>query len=158
TMRHPRFTIFVTALAALGGGYAISAQTLTGTVTDSSGAAIPGATITIKSEKTAEERTAKSNDSGIYTVTNLAAASYTITGQAPNLGPSQYTNVPVIAGQERVVNLVLQPATVTQEVNVSAGDLTTIDTSSASVGANINEREVSSLPLNGRQLSQLYLL
>src|SRR5439155_16029920 len=44
------------------------------------------------------------------------------------------------------------------EVNVSGGDLAVIDVSSARIGANINEREVSKLPLNGRQVSQLYLL
>src|SRR2546425_12388722 len=45
-----------------------------------------------------------------------------------------------------------------QEINVSGGELPVIDTSSARIGANVNEREVAQLPLNGRQVSQLYLL
>src|SRR2546425_9469368 len=45
-----------------------------------------------------------------------------------------------------------------QEINVSGGELPVIDTSSARIGANVNEREVANLPMNGRQVSQLYLL
>src|SRR2546425_11874880 len=45
-----------------------------------------------------------------------------------------------------------------QEINVSGGELPVIDTSSARIGANVNEREVARLPLNGRQVAQLYLL
>src|SRR6266704_950831 len=131
---------------------------ITGTVTDASGAAIPGATIAVKSEKTGEERRVTSNNSGSYSVTNLAPASYSIEAKAPALGPTQYTNIRLAVGQERVVNLILQPAAINQEINVSGGELTAIDTSSARIGANINEREVANLPLNGRQVSQLYLL
>ena len=56
------------------------------------------------------------------------------------------------------MNVVLNPAAVTTEINVSGGELVVVDTSSARIGANVNEREVATLPLNGRQLSQLYLL
>ena len=60
--------------------------------------------------------------------------------------------------QERTLNMTLQPASVASEITVSGGELTQVDTSSASIGANVNSREVGTLPLNGRQLSQLYLL
>jgi len=70
----------------------------------------------------------------------------------------EYTEIHLSVGQERTLNIVLQPASVTTEVNVSGGELTVIDTSSAAIGANVNTREVGALPLNGRQLSQLYLL
>src|SRR5712664_963507 len=73
-----------------------------GTVTDSSGAPIPGASVSVKSEKTGEERTAKSSDSGVYIVTNLPAASYTVSGKTADLGPAQYTNIRLTVGQERV--------------------------------------------------------
>ena len=56
------------------------------------------------------------------------------------------------------MNVVLNPASVTTEINVSGGELVVVDTSSARIGGNVNEREVATLPLNGRQLSQLYLL
>src|SRR6185503_13553564 len=61
-------------------------------------------------------------------------------------------------GQERVLNITLQPSTVNTEVTVSGGDMAVIDVSSARIGTNVSAREVSELPLNGRQVSQLYLM
>ena len=131
---------------------------IAGTVTDPSGAVIPGAAVTVKDEKTSQERKAATDAAGFYVIPNLAPSTYTVKAESTGLSPAQYTGVPLNVGQERVLNIVLQPSTVTTEVNVSGGELTVIDMSSAAVGANINAREVAQLPLNGRQLSQLYLL
>jgi hypothetical protein len=131
---------------------------ITGLVTDVSGAVLPGATVTVKSEKTGDERKVTANDLGYYAFTNLLPASYTVSAKTKDLGPSVYSNISLTLGQERALNLILQPASMAQEINVSGGELTVIDTSSARIGANVNEREVANLPLNGRQVSQLYLL
>ena len=131
---------------------------LTGTIADASGAVIPGASILVKSESTGQQRDTTANDQGIYFVNNLQPASYTVTVTAPGLGEAVYKEVRLQVGQERLLNVVLQPATVAQEVNVSGGDLVTVDTSSARMGVNVGSRDVANLPLNGRQLSQLYLL
>jgi len=80
------------------------------------------------------------------------------TAKSDGLGPAEYSQVHLSVGQERTLNIVLRPATVSTEVTISGGELTTIDTSSAAIGTNVNAREVGTLPLNGRQLSQLYLL
>ncbi|MBM3811551.1 MAG: TonB-dependent receptor [Acidimicrobiia bacterium] len=132
--------------------------TLSGTVTDASGAVIPGASITVKNERTGTARSVHADEQGQYIVTNLAAAPYRVTGRAPDLGPNEYTGVQLAAGQQRTLNLILQPASVTQEVTVSGGELVVIDTSSARMGVNVGQRELASLPLNGRQVSQLYLM
>ena len=151
--------IVVCLLLAAGTGLAqTDTGRIVGLVTDSSGAVIPNATVSIKNEKTGEERTVKSNETGNYFVANLAPASYAVEGKADGLGPTQYSNIRLAVGQERPLNLILQPASMVQEVNVSGGELTVVNTSSASIGANVNEREVANLPLNGRQVSQLYLL
>ena len=131
---------------------------IVGTVTDASGAAIPGATITVKNDKTGSERTATSNDRGFFSVTNLSPAQYTVTAKGVDLGPSVYSDIKLGIGQERTLTIVLEPATLQQEVNVTGGELVVIDTSSARIGVNVGEREVAQLPLNGRQLSQLYLM
>ena len=131
---------------------------LVGSVTDSSGAVIPAATVTITNEKTGSQRTVKSNDQGLYFAVNLPPARYKVVAQAEGLGPAEFANIALTAGQERTLGIVLNPAAVATEINVSGGELVVIDTSSARVGANVNEREVSALPLNGRQLSQLYLM
>src|SRR5439155_12383974 len=105
----PRFLALTLFSWFLFAGHArLAAQTLTGTVTDASGAAVPGATVTVKSEKTGEERIVKSNDAGVYRVTNLPPAAYAVEAKAPALGPTQYAGIPIVVGQERVLNLILQ--------------------------------------------------
>ncbi len=152
----------VLILCSLVSGLAAFSQSdqgrILGTVTDSNGAVIPGASVTARNERTGIERAVTADSAGRYTVTNLPPAEYTVIGRAPDLGPTEIGHVALTAGQERIVGLVLQPATLVQEITVSSGELVVIDVSSARVGANVNEREVATLPLNGRQLSQLYLL
>ncbi|HEY7337402.1 MAG TPA: carboxypeptidase regulatory-like domain-containing protein [Bryobacteraceae bacterium] len=131
---------------------------IAGTVSDPTGAVIPNATVTAKNVRTNTERETKSDERGYYVLTNLEPSDYTVTAKSGTLGPAEYTDIHLSVGQERTLNVSLQPASVTTEITVSGGDLTTVDTSSAAIGANINAREVGTLPLNGRQLSQLYLL
>jgi hypothetical protein len=61
-------------------------------------------------------------------------------------------------GQERTLNIIMQPSSVSTEISVSSGDLAVVDVSSAAMSANISSREVAQLPINGRQVSQLYLM
>lgn len=141
---------------------ALFAQTdaarVTGVVTDSSGAVIPGVQIVLKNEATGQQRNASTNEQGTYFATNLPPTSYTITAASTGFAESVHKEVRLQVGQERVLNIILQPASVATEVTVSGGELVTIDTSSARMGVNVGERDVANLPLNGRQLSQLYLL
>src|SRR5204862_140653 len=78
--------------------------------------------------------------------------------EVTGMSPAEYKSVPLQVGQERVLNVSLQPSTTTTEVTVSGGEMAVIDFSSARVGSNVSAREVAELPLNGRQVSQLYLL
>ncbi|PYS70279.1 MAG: hypothetical protein DMF69_14115, partial [Acidobacteria bacterium] len=129
---------------------------IVGTVTDANGGIVPGATVLIKSERTGEERTATTNEAGYYIVAALKPSSYTVTATAQNL-TVRVTNVQVLVGQELNLALTLQATGVEAKVDVTATGESAIDTGSASMGVNVNPREVESLPLNGRQLSQLYL-
>jgi hypothetical protein len=131
---------------------------IVGTVSDTSGGVIPGVSVTVKSEKTGAERTAITNEKGFFVVTPLAPASYAVKADQAGFSGGEYSGVAVQAGQEKTINIVLKPAGVSTEVTVSAGELTAVDTSSARVGVNVSEREVAQLPLNGRQVSQLYLM
>ena len=127
-----------------------------GVVTDSQGALVPGASVVVKNEKTGDERTATSSDSGSYIVSGLRPSLYTVTATAQSL-TVRATGVQVLAGQELNLNLTLQATGVEAKVDVVAAPDTGIDTGSAAMGVNVNPREVEALPLNGRQLSQLYL-
>ncbi|MEZ5355615.1 MAG: TonB-dependent receptor [Bryobacteraceae bacterium] len=131
---------------------------LNGIVMDSSGAVIPGASITAKNLKTGIARSAAANDSGQFVILNLAAAQYAVTVTAEGMATREYKEVPLAVGETRALNVTLEPEGVVQQIDVSAGALAEIDTSSARIGVNVSEREVAQLPLNGRQISQLYLL
>src|SRR5258708_2032409 len=85
---------------------------LAGFVRDASGAVIPGADVTVRNGKTGAERTAKANEQGYYVITNLSPASYSVIGKSSGLGPTEMTEVELKVGQERILDLVLQPAAV----------------------------------------------
>ncbi len=129
---------------------------IVGTVTDANGAVVPGASIVIKSERTGEERTATTNDAGYYSFSALRPSLYSVTATAQNL-TVRVTNVQLLVGQELNLGLTLQPTGVEAKVDIAATADSAIDTGSAAMGVNVNPREVEALPLNGRQLSQLYL-
>ncbi|MBZ5585040.1 MAG: TonB-dependent receptor [Acidobacteriia bacterium] len=152
-----RATLLGTLLLPLAYGQTDAAR-IVGAVTDASGAVVPGATVTVKNEKTGENRQVKSDDRGSYVAAQLQPATYTLTAEAVGMAPAQITGISMRVGQERTLNVALQPSTVNTQVTVDGGDLVVVDTSSAKVGANVNEREVATLPLNGRQVSQLYLM
>jgi hypothetical protein len=157
---HRIFVIVLTLALAVLTQLSASAQTdqgrIVGTVTDANGAIVPGATVLVKNERTAEERSTTTNESGYYIIASLKASLYTVSASAQSL-TVQVTNVRVLVGQELNLSLTLQPTGVEAKVDVSAAGNTAIETGSASMSVNVNPREVEALPLNGRQLSQLYL-
>src|SRR5215213_5482573 len=127
-----------------------------GVVKDSNGAVVPGASVLVKNERTGEERTATSTESGSYFVSGLRPSVYAITAAAQNL-TVRATSIQLLAGQELNLDLALQATGVEAKVDIVAAADSGIDTGSAAMGVNVNPREVEALPLNGRQLSQLYL-
>src|SRR5260370_40021621 len=143
--------VFCSLLAAQDG-------LILGLVTDQSGAAIPNTAVTIKNEKTGQTRKVTVNGQGFYLVTQLGPSTYTVTTAASGMAPATYSGVTLQVGQERTLNITLQPAALETKVTVSGGDLAVVDTSSAAIGVNVSEREVAELPLNGRQVSQLYMM
>jgi hypothetical protein len=130
---------------------------IVGTITDSNGAVIPGAGVTVKNEKTGEERTLKAGESGTFIVPALKASFYSINITAQGFAPAEGKNVQLSVGQELTYDVTLQPEGATAVVNIVSSSEAAINTSSASLSANVNSREVQGLPLSGRQISQLYL-
>src|SRR2546425_9497790 len=129
---------------------------IAGKVTDTNGALVQGAIIVVKNERTGEERTATTNETGYFIVSALRPSSYSVTAGAKDLS-AKTTNIQLLVGQEFSLTMIVQPTGVTATVDVAAGGETVLETSSAAIGANVNPREVEGLPINGRQLSQLYL-
>ena len=131
---------------------------IAGTVKDQTGAVIPGVQITVKNDRTGEERSAVTGERGDYLVVALKPSSYTVSAELPAFAKAQVSGLQIIVGQTLTLDLVMKPAGVTQELTVSADAAEVrVETSSAAMGANVDTREVAELPINGRQLSQLYL-
>jgi hypothetical protein len=130
---------------------------IVGTVTDPNNAIVPGATVMVKNDRTGEERTVTTNQDGNFLVPSLKAATYTVTASAANFANTKITDVQLSVGQELTLNLALKTTDVTASVVVTGASEAAMDTGSAKIGAAVNEREVEGLPVNGRQLSQLYL-
>jgi hypothetical protein len=144
------FLLQTTALAQTDTGRIV------GTVTDQNGGIVPGATVNVKNNKTGEERTAMTTGEGLFSIPALKASDYTVTVTGQNLSAT-IPNIKVLVGQELNLPIVLQPSDLKAIVTITAGTDAVLDTGSARMGANVSQREVEALPLNGRQLSQLYL-
>jgi hypothetical protein len=154
---HFVFPVFVAVLFASSMAFAqTDTGRITGTVKDQNGAVVPGITVTAKNDRTGDERTAVASDDGSYTIAALKASVYTITATGTDLSAKAY-NVSLNVGQELTINLALSLTGVSATVSVVGGEEVLANTGSAAMGANVNPREVEGLPLNGRQLSQLYL-
>jgi len=129
-----------------------------GVVKDATGALVPGVTIKITNERTGETRTALTAEQGLYLFNGLKPAEYDLETSLNGFAPTTLKNVPVLVGQTRTQDLTISPSAAAQSVSVEATvEDTQINMSSASLGASVVQREVEQLPINGRNISQLYL-
>lgn len=128
--------------------------TLTGQVTDPSGAVIPNATVTAIEISTRSTYTAKTSSKGVYYVPYMLPGTYQVIVKAQGFRTQQQDNVVMTASGSRGLNFQLQVGAATQRVTVS-GAPPLIDTASGSGGTVLTDREVQNLPLNGRQIYML---
>jgi Carboxypeptidase regulatory-like domain len=121
-----------------------------GTVRDQTSAIIPGATIVIKNERTGEVRTINASEQGQYLITALRPSFYTLKATAAGFASAEFTSLQLSVGQELTLDIDLKPAGASESITVVGNQEATIDASSARIGANVNQREVEGLPVNGR--------
>jgi outer membrane receptor protein involved in Fe transport len=154
-----RFLLLITAGALLSTSLA-SAQLPTGAIAgrvlDSSGAVIPGASITITNRETGRVQTTLSSDNGYYKIV-LAPGGYDIRIEAASFRPEVRQDLRLEVGREAVLNFTLQVGSVAETVTVLA-EAPLVETTSGSLGGLVNEQKISDLPLNGRNFNDLVLL
>lgn len=132
--------------------------TFTGTVTDTSGAVIPNATITITLNGVrGSSRVVQSNSTGNYTATSLSAGTYTITISNPGFEAYSDRNVVLNVAQKRTINAELKVGSQSQTVQVEDNPVA-IDTSSSSQAGTISGTQVRELELVNRNFQQLVTL
>ncbi len=131
---------------------------ISGIAVDASGAIVPQTSVTLVDDASHVTRTVHANSSGAYFIDALLPGTYDLTATGIGFGDSIVRNVTVVVGQEKQVNFTLQARAVQQSVTVESGELSQLETSSAAIDATVSTREVDDLPVNGRMVSQLYLL
>jgi hypothetical protein len=122
---------------------------LSGTVLDSTQAAIPGATVTLTNVSTQEKKVAQSGPAGTYRFSELAPGAYTIAVTAAGFQQNLISNVSVAAETPRNVDVTLQTGQETQTVQVNGDTIPLLQTSDASIGTVIDSSEVQRLPIFG---------
>ena len=151
--------MLLVALIALAAS--VFAQTSTGevngTVTDPTGAVIPGATVKLINKASNIESQALTNDSGYFTFVNVKPGSYTLRVELAGFKAAEIPQFDVGVNQTVTQNVSLTVGEVNQTVTVSAG-AELIQTSSSELGTVIPEEAVEDLPLNGRNFTQLLSL
>src|SRR5262245_31392044 len=149
------------ALALLGLAVGASAQTatgqITGTVKDTTGAVVPGATVTVHSDLTGLTRPATSNAGGDYSFPLLPVGTYSVSAELSGFRPAKQTAIKLNAGDVVRIDFALAPGGLTEAVEVEAASVA-INSESAAVGQVVTSKQITDLPLNGRNfLSLLYL-
>src|SRR5262245_54948536 len=157
--KNPLLPLLVGALALAAS--TASAQSdrsrLTGTIFDASGAVVPNARVSATNRATGASRETVADEKGNYRIDDLLPAPYTLAAVASGFAEAIVPDVTLLAGQDQTVNFRLTPEGLAESVAVTA-ESPLVDTSSAHLGLTVSGREVDHLPLNGRQVAQLYLL
>jgi hypothetical protein len=130
---------------------------ISGTVTDATGSAVPGAKVTVTAPATGASRSINTNDSGEYLIPLLGVANYNIQVELQGFQTAVANDVRLQVDEHRELDFKLTPASVqsTVEVNASAVQIQTAD---ATLGQVITTQQVADLPLNGRDFVQLATL
>lgn len=135
----------------------IDRGSIVGTVSDSSGAAIPGATVTVTNKDTGVAQTTTTNPVGGYQVLALIPGTYTVKADANGFRTEVRDNVVVHVQSQPLVSFKLEVGAVRQEIVVK-GKEALLQTQSANIGAVVGSQRVNDLPLNGRRYADLALL
>ena len=130
--------------------------TLTGSITDTTGAVLPGVTVTALHQASGNRFVAVTDERGIYRVPARVGA-YQIVAELQGFGSAQRNNIDVLVGQTVVVNLQMAPGGVAETITVS-GEAPLINVATSQLGGNIDPQQVQELPVQGRNWMALAML
>ena len=133
------------------------AASLSGRVTDQTGAAVSGAAVTATNLDTGLARTAVTNQSGMYELLALPIGRYEMRAKKDGFAEEVRTGILLVVGQDATADLSLKVGNVTEQVKVVA-DVPVVNTSTQDITGLVGEKEVKALPLNGRSFDLLLTL
>jgi len=143
--------------AGIARGQVTDSQSISGTVTDATGAAIAGATVTVTNEATKITSSVKTNGDGLYNVLNVPVGTYTVSTTMDGFKKSVITSVSVDVGSKPAVPVQLEVGAVGESVEVKAESIM-IQTTTAEIGGVVTSTEATQIQLNGRNYIQLITL
>ncbi len=151
--------VFVGLMTVLAGPslYGQATGSISGTVTDVTGSAVPGAKVTVTAPATGASRTFTTSDSGEYIVPLLGVADYTVQVELAGFQTAKAEGIRLQVDEHRELDFKLTPASVQSTVEVNSTAVA-IQTSDATLGQVITTQQVADLPLNGRDFVQLATL
>ncbi|MGA7525037.1 MAG: carboxypeptidase regulatory-like domain-containing protein [Acidobacteriaceae bacterium] len=145
----------VFAVAPLASAQASSS--LSGVVTDPSGAAIAGASVQVKDVNTGADRSTVTSPDGEYQILSLPVGDYTITAHHAGFADQVRTGIHLAVGQEATADLQLRVGGVRQQITVNA-DAAAVSVTATDISGLVGEQQVKDLPLNGRSYDELLTL
>lgn len=158
TIRYTRAASFFAVLFLLLIAPSCWAQfnaSVTGTVTDTTGAVIPGARVTLTSDATHVTHSTVSSGQGFYQFSELPPGNYTVVVEASNFKKATYNNVAVTAETPRTVDAHLSAGAAAQTVVVNGNEIPALQTGNANVGSTISSEALHRLPTTGRDPYEL---
>jgi hypothetical protein len=159
-MRSLRITLCFTVFLLLSGkmfGQAGATGTILGTVTDTSGAIVPNAKVTITNTSTNVDFRTNTTTSGDFNAPSLNPGPYKVTVEAAGFQKSVTTGIVLTVNQKVRADAALKPGAVSETLEVTA-QAVTLDTDSAALSQLVSQQQVEELPLNGRNFMQLLLI
>src|SRR4029079_11216496 len=144
-------------LCTLALGQASYTAQIRGVVTDSAGAIIPNATVTITNDATNASATAHSDTRGEYVLTGLRPSTYTMKAEVAGFQATEKKNVVLQVNQQTTINFELRVAGVTTQVEVTA-EAPLLDTENAALGTDVTNEYVRDIPLYSRSMFGLVFL
>src|SRR5580704_1416133 len=143
------------ALLSLGAMYAQGElATITGEVTDTAAAVMPGVNVTVRNVDTNIARTIQTNAEGYYTITNLPPGTYELIAEKQGFRAYHETGIVLATGQELRSDIPLSVGAVSESVEVTA-QVAPLNTENGMIkGAVIVQAEINDMPLNGRDFTE----
>jgi hypothetical protein len=130
---------------------------LTGTITDSTGAAVPNVTVTAISTATGQERTATTGTDGVYRFTLLPPGAYRVRFAAAGFKTAEVGPIDIVVTETAELNRSLEVGQQSEQITVEA-NVETIQTASSALGTTVNSQTVTALPLTTRNYTQILTL
>src|SRR5438094_785780 len=151
----------VLLISVMLSGHLVSAQVTTGTISgvvqDSSGAVIPGVSVTVKNLDTGITRTVTTDEGGRYTVPDLTLGNYEVEAQLPGFQTEVRSGITLTVGRSAVVNFALKVGQIADKVTITE-EAPLVESTTSAMSSLVDARTIRDLPLNGRSWDNLALL